>query len=48
MKKNNEIEISNLKEEILNTQNDKNELNNSFIGEIKFQKSRNRKITQKL
>ena len=34
MKKNNEIEISSLKEEIFNTQNDKNELNNSFIGEI--------------
>jgi hypothetical protein len=34
MKKNNEMEISSLKEEIFNTQNDKNELNNSFIGEI--------------
>ena len=34
MQKQNEIEISTLKEEIFNTQNDKDELNNSFIGEI--------------
>ena len=34
IQKNNEMEICSLKEEIYNTQNDKNELNNSFIGEI--------------
>ncbi len=44
MKKNNEIEISSLKEEIFNTQNDKNELNNSFMGEI----TQKNQIIQKL
>ena len=44
MKKNNEMEISSLKEEIFNTQNDKNELNNSFIGEI----TQKNQIIQKL
>ena len=34
MKKNNEMEICSLKEEINNTKNDKTELNNSFIEEI--------------
>ena len=34
IKKNNEMEICSLKEEISNTKNDKKELNNSFIGEI--------------
>ena len=34
IQKNNEIELSTLKEEISNFQNDKNQLNNSFLGEI--------------
>lgn len=34
IKKNNEMEMSTLKEEIINFQNDKNQLNDSFLGEI--------------
>jgi len=34
IKKNNEMEVSSLKEEIINFQNDKNQLNDSFLGEI--------------
>ena len=34
IQKNNEIEINTLKEEIISTQNDKNELNNSYVGEM--------------
>ena len=44
IKKNNEMEICSLKEEISNTQNDKVELNNSYIGEI----TQKNQIIQKL